>query len=34
VRHSSGVEFEVTDSDPRLVRRLRILNIPPPKPEQ
>ena len=33
VRHSSGVEFEVTDSDPRLVRRLRILNIPPPKPE-
>lgn len=32
VRHPSGVEFEVTDSDPRLVRRLRIRNLPPPKP--
>lgn len=34
VKHSSGVEFEVTDSDPRLVRRLRILNVPAAKPEQ
>ncbi|MGE4063857.1 MAG: hemolysin family protein [Rhodospirillaceae bacterium] len=33
VKHSSGIEFEVTDSDPRLVRRLRIRNLPPPKPE-
>ena len=34
VKHSSGIEFEVTDSDPRLVRRLRIRNLPPPKPEE
>ena len=33
VKHSSGIEFEVTDSDPRLVRRLRIRNLPPQKPE-
>lgn len=32
VRHSSGVEFVVTDSDPRLVRRLRVRNLPQPKP--
>jgi CBS domain containing-hemolysin-like protein len=29
VRHSSGVEFEVVDADPRRVRRLRIRNLPP-----
>ncbi len=34
VKHSSGIEFEVTDSDPRLVRRLCIRNFPPPKPEE
>jgi CBS domain containing-hemolysin-like protein len=34
VKHSSGIEFEVTDSDPRLVRRLRIRNLPTPKPEE
>jgi len=33
VKHSSGIEFEVTESDPRLVRRLRIRNLPPPKSE-
>lgn len=33
VKHSSGIEFEVTESDPRLVRRLRIRNLPSPKPE-
>lgn len=33
VKHSSGIEFEVTDSDPRLVRRLRVRNLPQPKPE-
>jgi len=32
VRHSSGIEFEVTDSDPRLVRRLRVRNLPPTSP--
>ncbi len=34
VKHSSGIEFEITDSDPRLVRRLRVRNVPPPKPEE
>jgi magnesium and cobalt transporter len=29
IRHSSGVEFEVVDADPRRVRRLRIRNLPP-----
>ncbi|HTI85915.1 MAG TPA: hemolysin family protein [Alphaproteobacteria bacterium] len=28
IRHSSGVEFEVIDADPRRVRRLRIRNLP------
>ena len=28
IRHSSGVDFEVVDADPRRVRRLRILNVP------
>ena len=28
IRHSSGVEFEVVDADPRRVRRLRIRNLP------
>jgi magnesium and cobalt transporter len=31
VKHSSGIEFEVTDSDPRLVRRLRVRNLPASK---
>jgi CBS domain containing-hemolysin-like protein len=30
IRHPSGMEFEVLDSDPRRVRRLRIRNIPQP----
>jgi CBS domain containing-hemolysin-like protein len=28
IRHSSGVEFEVIDADPRRVRRLRVRNLP------
>jgi CBS domain containing-hemolysin-like protein len=28
VKHPSGVEFEVIDSDPRRVRRLRVRNLP------
>ena len=28
IRHSSGVEFEVVDADPRRVRRLRVRNLP------
>jgi magnesium and cobalt transporter len=28
VRHDSGIEFEVMDSDPRRVRQLRIRNLP------
>jgi CBS domain containing-hemolysin-like protein len=35
IRHPSGIEFEVLDSDPRRVRRLCIRNIPaPPPPEE
>lgn len=30
VKHNSGVEFEVIDSDPRRVRRVRIRNLPAP----
>ena len=30
VKHSSGLEFEVIDGDPRRVRRVRIRNLPPP----
>ena len=30
VRHDSGIEFEVIDSDPRRVRQLRIRNLPAP----
>jgi len=29
VRHPTGMEFEILDSDPRRVRRLRVRNIPP-----
>ena len=28
VRHSSGIEFEITDADPRRIRRMRICNLP------
>ncbi len=30
VKHDQGLEFEVIDSDPRRVRRVRIRNLPPP----
>lgn len=30
VRHSSGMEFEIADSDPRRVRRLRVRHVPTP----
>ena len=30
VKHASGIEFEVVESDPRRVRQLRIRNLPPP----
>lgn len=34
VKHDSGIEFEVVDSDPRRVRQLRIRNLPtPPSPK-
>ena len=29
IKHPSGIEFEVLDSDPRRVRRLRVRNMPP-----
>ncbi len=29
LRHSSGIEFEIVDADPRRIRRLRIRNVPP-----
>ena len=28
LRHDSGIEFEVTDVDPRRIKRLRIRNLP------
>lgn len=30
VKHDSGIEFEVIDSDPRRVRQLRVRNLPAP----
>ncbi len=30
VKHASGIEFEVVESDPRRLRQLRIRNLPPP----
>ena len=33
IRHESGIEFEVLESDPRRLRQLRIRNLPPPPPE-
>lgn len=30
VKHEKGIEFEVIDSDPRRVRRIRVRNLPPP----
>lgn len=29
IRHSSGIEFEVMDADPRRVKRLRVRRLPP-----
>ena len=34
VKHSSGIEFEIADSDPRRVRRLRVRNLPAPPPAE
>ncbi len=33
LRHSSGIEFEVLDADPRRVHRVRLRKLPPPRPE-
>lgn len=34
IRHpSSGIEFEVTEADPRRIKRLRLRNVPPPRPD-
>jgi CBS domain containing-hemolysin-like protein len=30
VRHGSGLEFDVLDADPRRVKHVRVLNVPPP----
>jgi CBS domain containing-hemolysin-like protein len=32
VKHGSGLEFEVLEGDPRRVRRVRLLNVPPRAP--
>lgn len=32
IKHSSGIEFEVIDADPRRVMRLRLKNLPAKKP--
>jgi hemolysin (HlyC) family protein len=29
IRHSTGIEFEVVEADPRRVRKLRVSNLPP-----
>jgi CBS domain containing-hemolysin-like protein len=34
VKHSSGIEFEIADSDPRRVRRLRVRHLPTPVPAE
>jgi CBS domain containing-hemolysin-like protein len=34
IRHSSGVEFEVIDADPRRVKRLRLRRLPRPSQSQ
>ena len=34
VKHSSGMEFEIADSDPRRVRRLRVRHVPTPTPAE
>jgi CBS domain containing-hemolysin-like protein len=34
VKHPSGMEFEILDSDPRRVRRVRVRNIPPSPAEE
>ncbi|MCW5771697.1 MAG: HlyC/CorC family transporter [Rhodospirillaceae bacterium] len=33
IRHSSGIEFEVVDADPRRVRLLRVRNLPKESPD-
>lgn len=34
LKHSSGLEFEIVDADPRRVKKIRVRNAPPPrKPE-
>lgn len=33
IRHSSGIEFEVIEADPRRIMRLRIRNLPAKQPE-
>jgi CBS domain containing-hemolysin-like protein len=30
LKHSSGLEFEVVDADPRRIKRLRVRNLPEP----
>ena len=30
IRHSSGLEFEILDADPRRIKKLKILNLPSP----
>ena len=31
IRHSSGIEFEILDADPRRIKRLHIMNLPSPE---
>ncbi len=33
IRHSSGLEFEVIDADPRRIKKLRLCNLPQTMPE-
>ncbi|WP_142849392.1 hemolysin family protein [Telmatospirillum sp. J64-1] len=34
IPHSSGLEFEVVDADPRRIKRLRVRNLPQPQQEE
>ncbi|MFB3054045.1 MAG: hemolysin family protein [Alphaproteobacteria bacterium] len=34
ITHGSGIEFEIIDADPRRIKRVRLRNLPTPRPDQ
>jgi len=34
IKHDSGIEFEIIDADPRRIKRVRLRNLPTPRPDQ